>query len=152
MKYTMFFSCFAAALVVGCSNPPPAEHAEHHGNEPVPGHDEHKELKGPVSDFHGILAPIWHSPEGQERLTKACGATAGMREKSTAAETAAPPEKAKPEDYTAAAKGLTAAVGALEEECKKTPQGDVAGKFTALHDAFHKLAELMGPHDEHHKH
>lgn len=157
----LFVAVALAVGATGCgSNTPSAENPgsgeQGHGEHGHDHGDEHGKIAGPVADFHEILAPIWHSPEGADRLTKACEKAPAMHDKAVAAEAAAPPEGAKADDYKAATKELTAAVDALTAECKKSSAG-ADPSLKAVHEAFHKVAEMMQPHGEHehgegHKH
>jgi hypothetical protein len=118
---------------------------EHHGD----GHHEH-DLKGPIGDLHGVLAPIWHD-KGPDRLTKACDQAKVMREKSAAVEAAPAPAGADAAALGAAAEEMTAAGDALIAACAASGRPDVEAKFSAFHDAFHKAMEKSGGgHHEHH--
>lgn len=172
MKYALplFFALALASTGCGGPTPPPEGAHEHGGPQAGPqGHDDHaanpeheghKDLKGPVAEFHHILAPIWHGPEA-ERSGKACQQAQAMHDKAVAAESAPVNEGRDLEKYKAAAKDLTAAVDRMTAECKKPTQEGVDKELTAVHEAFHKIAELSGPqvqtegHGEHggeHKH
>lgn len=164
MKHGLFFFLALAVAATGCGNSTPSaenpgsgEHGsgEHgHGEHGERG-EEHAKLTGPIAEFHEILAPIWHSPEGSERLTKACEKASAMHDKAVAVEAAPAPEGAKADDYKAAAKALTAEVDRMSAECKKETIAGVDLYLKTVHEAFHKVAEMPMPpggHGEDHKH
>lgn len=89
-------------------------------------HHSHRFSKD-VDAFHAVLAPIWHAPQGNERLQSAC-AKAGEME-----------GLAKGIRSTDASR-LMRSVVTLKTKC----QGDPAAVELALgnvHDAFHQLIE-----------
>lgn len=80
-----------------------------------------------VDAFHAVLAPIWHAPQGSERLQSAC-AKAGVM------------ESLAKEIRSRDASGLVNSVETLKTKC----QGDQAAVERALgnvHDAFHQLID-----------
>lgn len=80
-----------------------------------------------VDALHAVLAPIWHSAPGKERLQTAC---------------------AKANEMEGLAKGirstdaseLVGAVGALKTKCQGD-QADVESALGDVHEAFHHLIE-----------
>jgi hypothetical protein len=158
MKYPLMF-LFALALggTVACGG---TEHEAHHGGEQGEHHEhgehgeheEHHEAHGPAGEFHDVLAPIWHSDTGAARTEKACEATKTMRARAAAVVAAPPPEGAKADDYKAAAKGLSDAVDALSAACGAPDRPEVDAQLSAVHDAFHKVAEMEHGGHEHGEH
>ena len=131
-----------SALTVACGNsepppvtpanpPPPAAaeakgagaagHVEGHEG----GHEDHGKMKPALHDFHEVLAPIWHSTPGSERVGKACGGLNDLNAKAAAVADAE----------------LTANVEAVKTACGTPTKADVEPKLSAVHDRFHKLAE-----------
>lgn len=161
MRHLFLLSLFSLAIATaGCggeqhpANGPEGEH--HHGPEGEHHHGEHgghheDENKGPLGDVHAVLAPIWHSPEGPERVAKACEQAQTMRDKSAGVEAAPAPDGADAAAYQAAAKDMTAAADALVAACAADGRPDVAAKLSAFHDAFHKTVEQVSgkPHEHH---
>jgi hypothetical protein len=146
MKHMLvLFLAFAAGGAVGCTEHADAVHDAVHGSG-----EHHPEAKGPTGEFHAVLAPIWHSEKSPARTTKACDAAKTMRQQAAAVETGAPPAGAKPEDFKASAKALTASVDALTAACAADGRPDVDAKLSDVHDAFHKVAEQG--HGGHHDH
>jgi hypothetical protein len=105
--------------VVGCHHDAPA-------GEPVA-------LKGPLADFHKVLAPVWHMDKGPERVAKACEHAHRMQELANAS-------VKEPGVNKGAAEDLSGAVAALSSACSGS-RGDVEGKLAGVHQAFHKVAE-----------
>ncbi len=87
--------------------------------------------KASIAAFHDVLAPLWHAAEGPERTDKTCAATATMEQRA--------------QDIGDAP--LVEAVHALAAECAGNRQAFQA-KFTAVHTAFHAVAEKAGPTEE----
>ncbi len=138
-----FVALFAsAALGCGASTPPPADahnsHGDQHGDHKGGGHAK---LTGAAHEFHEVLAPLWHAAKSPEREVKVCDASATFEQR------AADVLKEAPEGGDAAARtaaqGLVTAVGDLKTECTKAAGGraDFDAKFTAVHEAFHKIVE-----------
>jgi hypothetical protein len=118
MRLTLAIALVSLSAACGGGASPaatPAE-AEHH---------EHAAMSPALHDFHGVLAPVWHSGEGAARAEKACANAKALH------------EKAEP---TADAE-LIADVAALETACAKEARPDVETRLAALHDRFHVLAE-----------
>ena len=121
------------------------EHGDHHGGD---GH--HDADKGPLGQFHDVLAPVWHSKEGDERAGKACEQAAAMKDKATLVASGETPEHAAA-DAPGWKEATTAAVTAADDlaaECARADK-DTAGveaKLDTLHNAFHKLIERAEPH------
>jgi len=121
----------------------PAEHGKHHGGEPA----DHHGPKGPVGDFHAVLAPIWHADKSPERTAKMCSEAATLRERATAVEAAPAPAGVSADAAKAHAKQLTASVDALLAACAADGRPEVEAKFSLLHDAYHKVAgQAEGEH------
>lgn len=112
----------------------------HH--DPEPAHAAaHQEMKGPLGDFHKVLAPIWHSDKGLARDAKACDHSKQMLDLANAAVGTAHDPAAK-----SAAQDLSGAVSALASACNGGSKHDVDAKFVAVHTAFHKATEGGGAH------
>lgn len=114
-------------------------HGEHHG-------EHHHEMPAPVTAYHDVLAPIWHSEPGATRDDRACAAAATFRERAAGVSSAPTPESAQGREaaWTAATTQLSTSSEALATACAATPRGDVAASLTAVHNAFHGLLEAMG--------
>ncbi|MBX3231351.1 MAG: hypothetical protein KIT84_10435 [Labilithrix sp.] len=105
------------------------EHGEHgkgeghHGDGK--GHEEHGKMNPALHDFHEVIAPIWHTKAGDERVAKACSGEKALRDKAVAVGDAE----------------LTASADAVKAACEKPGKSDVETKLSSVHDRFHKLAE-----------
>ncbi len=109
----------------GDGGAPVHEHGGHGGEHAGHGGGEHAGLTPALKDFHEVLAPIWHTTAGAERVAKACGGEKSLRDKATAVNDSE----------------LTAASAALGAACAKEPKADVEAKLGAVHDRFHALAK-----------
>lgn len=89
-------------------------------------HHSHRFPKD-VDAFHAVLAPIWHAPQGNERLQSACEKAGEMERLATGIR-------------STDASRLVSSVMTLKTKC----QGEQAAVEVALgnvHDAFHQLIE-----------
>jgi hypothetical protein len=117
-------------LVPACGGSPPSpatperEHGEHHG-EHGGHHEEHEKLSPELHAFHEVLAPVWHSDKGPERVTKTCAQAGTLKEKAQATKDAE----------------LVAATTALAAECDKPGRAEVEQKLGVVHERFHALAK-----------
>ena len=110
----------------GGSSPSPA-------SSPAPTHEDHeaKEHHGEgasspaVHAFHEVLAPLWHSDKGPDRVTKTCAQAATLKEKAAATKDAE----------------LVAATDALATECAKDGRPEFEARFAAVHESFHGVAK-----------
>lgn len=80
-----------------------------------------------VDAFHAVLAPIWHSAPGKERLQAACAKANEMEGLA---------KRIRSTDATE----LLGAVGALKTKCQGN-QESVEAAFGDVHEAFHHLIE-----------
>jgi hypothetical protein len=78
-----------------------------------------------LHDFHEVLAPIWHSTPGADRVAKACAGQGDLHAKGAAVGDAE----------------LTTAIDAVKTACDTPAKTDVEAKLSTVHDRFHKLAE-----------
>lgn len=111
------------------------EHGEHghghhggghheHGEEHKDGHDELGKASPELKAFHEVLAPVWHSPAGADRVKKACDAQASFTEKANTTKDAE----------------LIAKSGDLAKSCGGD-RAKVEEALAAIHERFHRLAE-----------
>jgi hypothetical protein len=111
-------------LACGGATPAPGAPSETMSSEHGE-HGEHGEMAPALQEFHGVLAPVWHSPEGAGRAEKTCANVKALEDKARA---------------TADAE-LVSATTALEPACAREGRPDVEAKLTAIHARFHALAE-----------
>jgi hypothetical protein len=116
------------ALEIGCnkadssavSSAPKESSGEHHDMSSLP----------PTLDaFHKLLAPLWHAPAGDQRMTDTCAGIPGFQTAAAAVGSAAVPGAA----------ALAGAVTKLADACAATPRDGARfdAAFAAVHDAFH---------------
>lgn len=151
MRSILFIVAIAAAACGGASKPDTTEPEPASGTMPAGEHehegegDHHEALPADVHAFHETLAPLWHS-EAADRQAATCAKGAELADGAAKIEAAAAPEGVDAAAWTAAAKELTAASQALVTDCG-AGAADFDATFTALHDRFHGLIELL-PADE----
>lgn len=104
---------------------------------------EHPALPPGLVSFHEKLSALWHAEPGPQRATDTCGETELMAQQLDHVNEAGLPagldEAAWNEHLTA----LQAAWTQLQEDCEQHDQENFEAKFTAAHDAFHALIELL---------
>jgi ABC-type Zn2+ transport system substrate-binding protein/surface adhesin len=148
MKFVLAWSLALASyslIACGGSRPAEAQHADnehehehHHGHHEGHDKDEHEErgehdahekneqISPALKDFHAVLAPVWHSHAGDERIDKACARSAAFKEKAAAVADAE----------------LSRTVDKLAETCAPGAKRDgVEASLGAVHERFHALAE-----------
>jgi hypothetical protein len=152
LKTTTISLLMLGAMACGASNeaatPGEAAMASSSGSEAHEhgGHHRHRFPAGPVTDFHAVLRPLWHSEPGADRDARTC-TEAGSLHTHAAAIVAAPvPEAAQAHesDYRAAAAVLNREVETLPAAC--AGQSGVAERLEAVHTAFHRLIETFESH------
>jgi len=117
---------------------------EHGGHEHAEGEmHAHGAPGSPVEKFHDHLSPLWHAPEGAQRVTDTCAAAATLHGLAADIVKAGAPAGAAA-DYLDKAKALESSVGVMHGECDTAERKDFAAKFAAVHDAFHAVAESLG--------
>jgi hypothetical protein len=146
MRQTIVSILFAVAVAACGGKSQPAPEAGG-GNERLAEgaevEEKHPELTPELHAFHETLAPLWHAEAGPEREPGACAGTDKLTADAAAVAAAGAPEGVEPNDWASAVTGLQASVQELAEGCKA---GDSAGfetRFTAVHDGFHGLMELL---------
>lgn len=131
----------------GSATPPTADH-HHAGSGAHSGEHAggmHEELTPELKAFHDILSPLWHAPQGAQRITDTCGSLEKLRMAADAVATATPPVSANADTWTAGTRALVTAVAGLEKECTAKDPGRFEAAFAKVHDAFHALMEQAKP-------
>lgn len=136
-------------VLLGCASSTPraaegttaATHPENSGG----GHGHrHHDLPAPVTAYHDILAPLWHSDAGAARDARTCEQAATLGERASAVQAMPVPERAQEAAWRSAATQLATTTSALGAACGATPRGDIAAALGAVHTAFHGLLEPLG--------
>ncbi|MBP8809867.1 MAG: hypothetical protein KBG48_08235 [Kofleriaceae bacterium] len=134
-------------LAAACGGKPKTgsvEHAAPMGPDHAGRHEGgHPTMPAEVHGFHERLSPLWHAEAGAQRTADTCAAVAGMDEQLVAAETAAAPEGVDAAAWQARLGELRTQWGLLGADCAENQAGDFTARFTAAHDAFHALIELL---------
>jgi hypothetical protein len=117
------------------------QHGEHGSGHAGEHHDLTPELKG----FHDILSPLWHAPQGAQRITDTCAAIEKLTMAADAVGKATPPVSTNADTWTAGTRALVTDVAGLEKECTAKDPGRFEAAFTKVHDDFHVLMEQAKP-------
>jgi hypothetical protein len=107
-----------AAIAASLGSAIAAEQHEH-------GHHHHHFAQD-IDAFHGVLAPVWHAPQGKVRSQNACAKTGQM-------------VRLANDIRSTDASGLKASLATLKKACQK--KGDVDGALFEVHEEFHRLIE-----------
>lgn len=135
----------ALVVVVACGGKPKTGQVEH---VDTMAHAEHKEGDHPtmpdaVAAFHEKLSPLWHAAPGAERTSNTCGEAEVMGMQLEQVATAGAPAGVDAAAWGERVTALQAAWTQLGEDCAQHDAEDFEAKFTAAHDAFHRLIELL---------
>jgi hypothetical protein len=115
--------------------------------EPVAEHhDEHGAMMPEVAKFHDALAPRWHAPKGDKRMTDTCGAVPELRSDADALAKAKAPGDAA--TWSTRTQDLTDAVSALGATCESHDATAFELAFQKVHESFHAVMETSGGHHE----
>jgi hypothetical protein len=125
---------------------------EHMGGEHGDKHehadgDKHEHDFPPAMDaFHGVMAPLWHADQGDQRLADTCAKTADFHGAVQGVYDAGAPEGVDASTWDTAFADLAESVNGLEITCNDNP-GELEpfqDAFKGVHDAFHALMAAMG--------
>lgn len=142
---TLAFLVFAAACGgkdKGSATTATEQHGEHSGEH---GGGMHHELTPELKGFHDVLQPLWHAPQGAQRIADTCASIEKLRMAADTVATATPPVAANADTWTAGTRALVTAVAGLEKECTEKDPGRFEAAFAKVHDAFHALMEQAKP-------
>lgn len=123
---------------------PENEGGHHHGEHG--GEHHHHEMPAPMTAFHEVLRPLWHSDAGAARDARTCEQAATLRARATPVAEMPVPESAREREqgWRTATAQLVATSDALVAACGATPRGNVAGALEAVHTAFHGVMDQLG--------
>lgn len=121
-------------LLSACAQPTDDHTGEEHagGEDPADAHlhEEHGELPPALEELHGVVAPIWHMGEGEERRRLACQSSARFVELSADAGRG-----------LASGARMYDAAEVLVGECSGFNDDGISLAFEAFHDRFHEVME-----------
>jgi hypothetical protein len=136
-------------VLLGCASSTPraaegttaATHPENSGG----GHGHrHHDFPAPVTAYHDVLAPLWHSDPGAARDARTCEQAVTLGERASAVQAMPVPERAQEAAWRSAVTQIVTTTTALGAACGATPRGDIAAALGAVHTAFHSLLEPLG--------
>jgi hypothetical protein len=111
----LLVTVMAASLIGGALAAEQHEHGHHH-----------QHFAQDIDAFHGVLAPVWHAPQGKARSQNACAKAGQM-------------VRLANDIGSTDASGLKASLATLQKTCQK--KGDVDGALFEVHEEFHRLIE-----------
>jgi hypothetical protein len=124
-------SAFFAAACGGATpatptTPTGGEAGEHrHDGSGGEHHHDDSAQPAPVRAFHDVLAPLWHTDKGPDRVTKTCAQASTLKAKADAT----------------GDKELIAATTALAAECEKKDRPEFEARLVTVHERYHALAK-----------
>jgi hypothetical protein len=135
----------AAAACGGSSKPAATEPASGGGAMGAGGGEGEHEHHFParVTAFHDRLAPLWHADPGDARTDGTCAATGELDQLGEDLQNAAAPDGVDATAWSEKIDGLRTAVSHLGDNCVAGQLATFDADFTAVHDAFHHLIELL---------
>jgi hypothetical protein len=143
MKRLAMIALVVVAACGGKSVPPaaapaaPAAAAAHHeeGGEPT--------LPPGLNAFHEKLGPLWHAAPGPQRQSDTCGETEMMAQQLDHVNDDGLPTGVAATAWNDHLTALQGAWAQLQEDCDQHDGANFDAKFSAAHDAFHALIELL---------
>ena len=133
---------------VGCGSGQPATATPATATQAEPAHhgEQHPGMNGPVHDFHEVLAPLWHAPDGAERTVATCEGTSRLASGAAAIVAGEVPEAARGDaaGWKADAAALAASIDALAKLCAEEGRPGFGAGFGVVHEGFHKLIDRLG--------
>jgi len=104
---------------------------------------KHHDFPAAVTQFHNLMAPLWHSPPGGERSAAICKLSTKLLKDARGIDDALVPEGVDPADWKSATARLIDAVDQVQVACTKK-EGSANDLFGDVHESFHQLVRLVG--------
>jgi hypothetical protein len=122
--------------------------ADAHGTGPSPAMNEHDQHDFPraVYQFHQVLAPLWHSQPGRDRVDAACNQVPQLHTLAKNIASAAVPERALHDrvGWSEAVKDMIVSIDQLSRACSNNGSADAEAALVAAQRAFHDMVAYLG--------
>jgi len=123
-------------LSVGCGKSKPADKPA----EPVTAAASANDA---LAAFESMFTPRWNAEPGEQRKTDACGDVEDFLYAARDIHAAAAPTGVDAVAWTTTTEALVDAAGALDHDCTDTGGASFDTSFSALNDAYHRVANLV---------
>lgn len=111
-------------------------------------HGGHHDFPTEVLAFHDVMAPLWHSPSGNDRGESTCAQKTKFADTAMAVKKAPVPEKVQSQqDWVEATEQLNHSVILLLQSCQDYDWRKADAALGQISHAFHELVSQVG-----HKH
>lgn len=119
-----------------------------HGDEHSPMANEHHqhEFPGAVQQFHQLLAPLWHSQPGRDRVNAACSRVPQLHALAQNIASAGVPERAQHDiaGWNKAVDDMVVSIDRLSRACGENGRADADAALVAAQRAFHGMVAYLG--------
>ncbi len=133
----------AGAVMLTSSTPAGA-----HGAEQPPAANEHHqhEFPGAIQQFHQLLAPLWHSQPGRDRVDAACNRATQLHTLAQNIASATVPERAQRDTagWNKAVEDMIVSIDRLSRACGEKGVADAEAALVAAQRAFHDMVAYLG--------
>lgn len=119
-----------------------------HEAEQSPAANEHHqhEFPGAIQQFHQLLAPLWHSQPGRDRVDAACYRAPQLRALARNIASAAVPERVQRDaaGWNKAVEDMIVSIDRLSRACGEKGDADAEAALVAAQRAFHDMVAYLG--------
>jgi hypothetical protein len=119
-----------------------------HGVGESPPMNEHHQHDFPsaISQFHQLLAPVWHSQPGRDRVDAACNRVPQLHTLAQNIASAMVPERAQHDSvgWNKAVQEMIASLDQLSRACGENGGADAEAALIATQRAFHGMVAYLG--------
>ncbi len=110
--------------------------------------DEHHQhdFPGAINQFHQLLAPLWHSQPGRDRVDAACDRAPQLHALAQNIASAAVPERAQRDTagWNKAVEDMIVSIDRLSRACGEKGDADAEAALVAAQRAFHDMVAYLG--------
>lgn len=119
-----------------------------HGIGESPPMNEHHQHDFPsaISQFHQLLAPVWHSQPGRDRVDAACSRIPQLHALAQNIASATVPERAQHDSvgWNRAVQEMVVSLDQLSRACGENGSADAEAALIATQRAFHGMVAYLG--------
>lgn len=134
-----WISLLATLLIISTTDGLGAEPQHYQGG------GQHHDFPQPVTEFHDVLAPLWHTPSGHARTQRACDQLPALQDKAAVVKSMQAHDRPDLTPHWAQqAAQLQSKITALAEICATGERAGFDHAFADVHAAFHDLVRLLG--------
>lgn len=141
---TSLVGCVIAAVLVLITS----MQAGAHETEQSPGmNDSHRyEFPGAIYQLHQLLAPLWHSQPGRDRVNAACNQASQLHILAQNIASAPVPERVQQDGvgWHEAVREMIVSLGQLSRACSENSGADAEATLLAAQRAFHRMVAYLG--------